>query len=711
MKEKLIFILFCPLFFTQQVQSGSTLLYYSYHELNLQNPVDGRKKTILYKKGIDALNAGDTLIAENFFSESIREYKDAASFFELGRIYLKKNTYLTRNLAYENFRSAVLIEPDNIEYRYAFADLMKDFARLSSFNEYLKIISIDSTQVDAWQNLGELKAIDFKEYNNSVRDMGGLYGDLGEFTERDFYDSENYFKEALSRDSLHYKTSLQLSLLYEIAGLYPEAISLLERLVRNNKGDKEIHLLLGLLYYRSFKYKESNREFQTAIGLMNTEERDDFTFNSVRLFLESSFREVFESYGKDELKEFVNEYWKKSDPLFMTEYNERLLEHYARVTYADLNFDLPSAGIKGWKSNMGETVVRYGQPMKRLRVRPQIDDTKVKMKTEVWTYNDMAIAFTDMASSGNFKFVWPASEKDKLVPQVPGNYNDFAEYLRKERPSRYLPRFEGPEIDASYSILQFKSSKRNHTDLYLHCFLSDSLSNSSGKQILNTGFYFLNRDYDEKFSRRDRITIDSKDGDKIATNLNFTVLPDSGFTAFEIIREIDKGTFSSRNPFRIKKFSNEKIDISDLCFAEEVSDVNSKGISFHRNKIIISPIPRNIISKGRPVHIYYEIYNLVKDGIGLTDFEQNITISDYGREEGSGFARFVSSVLNFLGITSDGRITLSSKYRTIENDAQIYFQLDFGNYSPGEYLIEISVTDNISGLQTRTANKLTIVDQ
>lgn len=710
MKEKLIFILLCPLFFPQQVKSGSAVSSDSYYELARQDTVDGGEKTILHKKGIDALVAGDTLTAADYFRESIRKFKDAASFYELGRIYLLRNTHLSRNLAYENFRSAVLREPDNLEYRYAFADLMRDFARLSSYDEYMKIISIDSAQVDAWLNLGELKANDFKEYNNSVRDMDRLYGDLSGFAERDFFESEKYFKEALSRDSLHFKTSLQLSLLYETAGLYPEAIGLLERLVRNNKGDKQIHLLLGLLYYRSLKYPHSHLEFKKAIGLMNEEERDDFTLNSVRLFLESSFKEVFESYGENELKEFINEYWKNSDPLFLTEYNERLLEHYARVTYADLHFNLNSDGIKGWKTNMGETVVRYGEPLNKLRIRPQMDDIKVKMKTEVWTYSDMEIAFTDMASSGNFQFVWPASEKDKIVPQVPGNYYDFAEYLRKERPSSYRPRFEGPIIEASYSILQFKSSKRNHTDLYLSCFLPDSNSTSSGKQILNTGFYFFNNDYVQKFSRRDRITIDSKEGEEIAMNLNFTVPPDTGFTAFEIIREFDKGTFSSRSPVRIKRFSNEIIDISDLCFAEDVSDANSNSSSFQRNNIFITPIPRNIIRKSKPVYIYYEIYNLVKDEKGLTDFEQNITISDSGREEKSGLERFVASVLNFLGITSDGRITLTSGYRTIENDPQIFYRLDYGNYSPGEYLIEISVTDNISGLKTRAERKFTIVE-
>jgi len=111
----------------------------------------------LYKKGIEALKARDTLQAEKFFKESIRENADAPSYFELAKIYLNRNTYLSRNFAYEDLRMAVLKEPNNIEYKYLYAKICQDFARFAAFDQYYKILALDSNQVAAWIDLAEMK--------------------------------------------------------------------------------------------------------------------------------------------------------------------------------------------------------------------------------------------------------------------------------------------------------------------------------------------------------------------------------------------------------------------------------------------------------------------------------------------------------------------------------------------------------------------------
>ena len=119
--------------------------------------IDEKDKTDLHQKAKEALKGNDTIKAERLFKESIREYNDAPSYYELAKIYLYRNSFTYRNRAYEHFRKAVQIEPDNLEFRFAFASLMKDFARRSSEDEFKSIIALDSTQVKAWLNLGEIK--------------------------------------------------------------------------------------------------------------------------------------------------------------------------------------------------------------------------------------------------------------------------------------------------------------------------------------------------------------------------------------------------------------------------------------------------------------------------------------------------------------------------------------------------------------------------
>ncbi len=657
---------------------------------------DGKEKTDLYLKGIEALNSKDVSLAERYFKESIRKYGDAASYYELAKINLKKDTFLSRNIAYEYFRKAALLEPENLEYRYAFADLMKDFARRSSMKQYKEIITIDSNQVNAYLSLGDMKANDFKEFNKSVRMESGMFMSVQEAANKDFKESEKYLLSALSKDTLNYDAIIKLGLLYERAGKPEKGITLLNRLVRNKKDDKDVHLLLGLLYYRISKMKQSHDEYKLALNMMDKLEQYDFTVNSVLLILGNSDVLEPDYINDDNADEIIESFWKASDPLFLTDYNERLLEHYSRVAYANLNFSVPSLGLYGWATDMGQTMIRYGDPLNRARIRPSMGSGgSVNVKTEVWYYEEMNIAFTDAFSTGNYQYSWPASDKDKLVPQVPGNYLDFVGDLNRNLPSYYKPKFEGPKIDVPYSITQFKSDKRNNTDLYINYLIPDAENLKADSLNYKIGFFHFDKEYLENFRTINEISANRND--RSPKNLFVTLQPDSGYIAFEMIRNIDNGTFSSHKNFNVKKFNNIRLDISDLLIAGDVSMERKEENYIKRNDIYVKPYVSNEFKKEDPVYLYYEIYNLEKDSQGLTNFEQSLIIIEYSGEKKSGISKLFSSITNFLGITSEQKITLKSNYKTLEENPQIYFQLDLNNFEAGEYHIKIVIKDNIAG--------------
>ncbi|MBI1936733.1 MAG: GWxTD domain-containing protein [Ignavibacteriales bacterium] len=672
---------------------------------------DGKKKTDIYLKAVSALKSKDTTKAELLFKESIRNYGDAASHFELARIYLNKKTYTSRNLAYENFRKAVLKEPDNIEYRFAFANLMKDFARVSSIGEFKKILAMDSTQVKAWLSLGELKAEDFSEYNLSVRAMDEIYGSLQEFADEDFKESETYFKNALVYDSLNRNAALKLSLLYEEASLHEKGISLLTRLINHGRADKEIHLCLGLLYYKTSKFPESHSHYKTALAMMNDEEKYDFTTASVQMMFQPAYEDVVKNLSGNGLHNFIEAYWQAADPLYLTDLNERLLEHYSRVAYANLHFSVPSMGIAGWKSNRGEVVVRYGEPLNRMRIRPSMGDTRVNMKTDVWNYENMTLAFTDMALSGNFLFASPPAEKDKVQPQFGGDTYSYMQTLRRLWPIYYKPKFEGTELKLVYDIVQFKNpEKRNHADVVLSYELpaEDSLF-PDGIDSINYkyGFFFMDKDYDEQLRKTGVEKINKSYGNTTAIkNFTITSRADSGHTSFEIIREKDKAAYSNRKKTTIRKFSNLKLDMSDVILAADVKTGTPSENYFTRKEINILPDPSKKFSKNKPLFIYYEVYNLKKGADSLTNFEQRINIAEY-KEEKKGIEVAVSSVIDFFSPKGEEGITLTSNYQTLETDPQIFLQLDLSKYPANKYLVTVTVKDK---LENREVKSSAIVD-
>lgn len=660
-----------------------------------------------YQQGKASLKNKDTTAAEKYFRRSIDLYNDNPSFFELAKILIHKNTILSRQKAYELLRTVLWREPLNIEYRYEFATLAKIYSKTKAENEFKKIISIDSTHINSWNSLAKMKDDEFTEYNNSARKMGDEFlGSLQEFADEDFYSAEFYYKKALSIDRNNYEANYNLSLLYEKAGKPELGISLLEKLIQIGKADENVHLALGLLYYKTNKMKECYAQYQIALSIMNEDDREDFKFNSVKFLIEPAFEKIINEMNYYELKDFIDLYWKYFDPLFMTDYNERLLEHYSRVAYANLRFSVPKMGKIGWKTNRGEVIVRYGEPLNFVRLRPSMGEAGVNMKTEVWSYDDMTLGFTDMASSGNYLFSVPANEKDKLVPQFSGNSLFHIEYLRKARHFLYDAKFEGPKIDIPFSIAQFRSlDKRNHTDVYINYKIDvpDSIVDEKEKSFsFDEGFFFFNNNIEEQFRNVSKVVEKGLNSDHLLRSSVNTIRPDSGFASFELIREKDKGTFAKRFNLKVKKFSNMKFDVSDLLFADYVGHETRNGINISRKDIHISPSVSQKFSKANQPYLYYEVYNLEINENKLTDFEQRISIAKVNEKPESDLVNAAKKMFEFLGLEKHDVITLTSNYQTLETDPQIYLQLDLSKYESGKYLIILEIFDRIQKLSAKT---------
>jgi len=383
----------------------------------------------------------------------------------------------------------------------------------------------------------------------------------------------------------------------------------------------------------------------------------------------------------------------------MTDFNERLLEHYSRVAFANLHFSVPKMGKTGWKTDRGEAVLRYGEPINFMRIRPSMGEGGVNMKTEVWNYKDITLGFTDMASSGNYQFSVPARGKDKMFSQYEGDTQFFFENLRRVYYTDYDPKFEGPKFDVKYSFAQFRSNeRRNHTDLYVNYEMNipDSLYKENLTSLsYDAGLFFFDKNYEEQFRKLTKDKVDKVDGETIIKSIEVTARPDSGFASFEIVRDIDKGTSANRSGLKIKKFSHVQLDMSDVLLADYVGIDSIMGTAFTRNKLKVIPNPAAEFSKNNPLFIYFEVYNLKKGENGLTNFEQRISIKEYEEKPLGDFENAAKSVLNFLGIGNKEEITLTSNYQTLESDPQIYLQLDLRKYEAGKYEITITINDLI----------------
>ena len=351
----------------------------SYSVINAQSNF-----TELNLQGKEALKTKNKESAAKLFTQSIALNKDADSYYQLAKLYLKIDDSRLENIGYEHSRQATLLEPGNLEFKYLYLDYLEIFGRqVVRAEEYWKIFNSDNRQAKALVKLAEIKFAKYEKFRALKVDTKTWYLD-SEVTPYDLKpevkveldSAETLYLFALEVDSLNYEGLFGITKLYQSTGRPDTAIKYLQKISRYYPQDKDVHLQLGLYYYRKKALDEAYKEFQMAINYMGNEEREDFEYNSVIQLLEPKYKEQFKNMNETEKRGLIEKYWKVSDPLYLTSYNERIVEHYARVAYANLFFSSPDIFLAGWKTDRGQIYIRYGEPVQveRMRQNMQLED-------------------------------------------------------------------------------------------------------------------------------------------------------------------------------------------------------------------------------------------------------------------------------------------------------------------------------------------------
>lgn len=95
-------------------------------------------------------------------------------------------------------------------------------------------------------------------------------------------------------------------------------------------------------------------------------------------------------------------FWGKLDPTPSTAYNEKEIEYFERIAYAEKNF---SGGDRGWRSDRGRVFVRHGSPDEIQRYPYEINS----FPYEVWFYyrDNLRFIFVDRHGFGQYVLVNP----------------------------------------------------------------------------------------------------------------------------------------------------------------------------------------------------------------------------------------------------------------------------------------------------------------
>ena len=476
-------------------------------------------------------------------------------------------------------------------------------------------------------------------------------------------------------------------------------------------------------------------------------------------------RTAFKALKNDEEREqFIEQFWLRRDPTPDTVDNEFKEEHYARIAYANERF---ASGIPGWKTDRGRIYIIWGKP-DEIESHPSggtynrpIEDgggTTSTFPFEIWRYryiegigNEVLLEFVDPSMSGEYRMTIDPNEKDALL-HVPGAGLTFDEqFFGRDKADRisgltnptntsalgntsrmnpfdrlqlYANIFKPPEIKfkdleaivttkLSYNLLPF----RFRTDFVR--VTEDSVLTPITILLQNKDLAFqeqqgIHRAMIHVYGKvtgingrvapggvfEDTISQDIPDAlfkqglDSASIHQKIIPLRPGLYKLDLVLKDINSGnvgTVSQR--LQVPRFPDDKLQLSSLILADLVenlppSQIGSGSFILGSNKV--RPNVSDDFRHDRNLTLWFQVYNLKLDEATK---KPSATVETLITKNGREVKRDVEQASELSNAAA--QMTLSK-------------MVPLKDFEPGEYSVQVKVTDNLTKDVIASAEKFTV---
>ncbi|MFC1554266.1 GWxTD domain-containing protein [candidate division KSB1 bacterium] len=748
------------------------------------SPLFAQTAQEFFQEGLVKKELGMIDEAIEAFKEAVEKDRlHTEALYEMGLIYFQKFTPDDLKKAESALDDAIdrcdiLNIPDDsekvIKYRTAFGNVLEEMKKITKAkDQWEKILKHQPDNYDALTGMAKYHAERVNQFRIRIRD-GGIrddinlimynaraYGDIvddpslyikelrnrrlmddlpsirwDQFVEMDLNDAIKFNNRILEiypddRDTIYRLGVLQFdrvkfkywdetSVLTNTFAQDPDGViefaKIFEELISKHPDDKDGHLFVGLAYHRLKDYDKAYDEFMTAHTLMDADESLVFTYVG-----------VLENGGffnnKLEPDQDANNFWRKRDPLYLTYYNERELEHYARVAEANLRFSIPLSEIEGWKTVQGKILIKYGQPqyMKK-NVSNDIvsragfdfggtpgfvsqDETLDYMKNEIWSYDDFSFIFEtgwgDKYENYKFPPIMKETMKNVIEPVFPEYY-------------KYEPK--GLFIDFPYDLVTFRGENgKTMLEVFYgipanRVKLEEEENQYTG--VCRTGVFLHDtewnltvQDIQEQMLELETSAVDTVTDAIITSGFSYQVNPGNYFCSFELQDVYSDNAGFNKDTVFVEYYGFENLQISDILVSTNIAEIDV-GAPVSRENIELTLNPRRFFFTGEPIFIYYEVYNLFIEGSpGKNSLTVEYSIQFAGEKQYS-FGEKLKSLFNrtpkYKEVTTNFTISGSRQ------EEKLFLRIDHDLIRPGPYSLTLKITDNNSGNVTEKSTIFTL---
>ena len=579
----------------------------------------------------------------------------------------------------------------------------------------------------------------------TLRQQGIPFQDLSRRAQRAYDRAIGHLRKSIEIDPRRRSVYDQMMQIFALKGEYEDALVMLEEMYRFFPEDADLWRYFGLTHYQLGAMDAADRSFSTAFQYMEEEEAQ--AYEDLHLFL---IDEEKKSYNDDPVA-FAARYWTSKDPRYLTPYNERKLEHFFRLTYADLLYGSPDLKLRGWDTQRGQIMVRYGPPKSDVVLLPRSDGVFSARETlvgavmatvngtdsqgnsvqgrtvenaqsfgnvistareafeemnayNIWEYGDFRFVFEDPFRNGEYRMYSPPAEVS--ATQLNTWQNDYvirANETFREVPEQYDYEAPGRQIELPFLVTAFKGTG-DQTALYVHYGVPINEYDTSKDMIeitANTGTFLINNQRDILVERRRTIyglktnqIVEFEEQNLWVDTQGMQAPPGAHDVSVEFETASGNTVAVQRRAVTVPNFNDDRLALSDLMLAYSVEEtVGGKALSASevvRGDLSILPAPWSVYATDWPIYIYFETYNLERGPDGQTDYDVEIVLAP--KDRAKGIRKLFNAVLG-----GEKGVAVSYHGSSAGSDEALYQILDASDQEMGLYKLVLRVRDNIAG--------------
>ena len=648
---------------------------------------------------VGQVSRAESIVALEEIISKDRDY--APAYNELAKLHLLDHTVNGRQRAIRMIQRAIASDPDNAEYRLTRGKIWwHQGFRSRALNQFKNVMKKHPENTDVLNSLGMFWLYDFLSQKDrraplKEMDMGSRikhYRLMGRPRIKDFktfgqeakQEAVQVLRKSIQLDSTNQHPYYLLGILYFEDEDWYAFQTLMQDLYAQYPDDKNALLFCGLAAYQIGEFNDSHEYYQRALDLMSAEERE--LLESIDLLVpqeEHASRDTTQTI--DELLE-REMFWKHQDPLYLSDFNERKMEHFGRIAYSNLRFRRFLDNVEGWQTDMGKTYIKFGRYRRRVTTYKGTWDSEnllnvaavrrsshiLSTMMEFWYYENFQIKFcgtTDDIWHFCGGSLYGISQRLPIGASAYREYGFGAKYplfamVAAKFPKSAMRRTVAPFLrhipqEASHQIL--KKMEQRFVDPYLYRKYSlpyqvaafeerdsvrvelsymipkDRLAENfeTGQVSFWDGVFFFNEQWNDMYNDRQSGTFTLPPrkpaqnaaarhrNDHLLVSRQVSVPQGRYHFSVEFMDETS-GLIGMVRDQKPFMYAPETFHLSDLLVGSDIQA--KKALPESRDDLLITPNPVRTFSPSEPVFIYLELYDLQRDDFGSTQYEISYTI-------------------------------------------------------------------------------------